>query len=173
MDNLSFMELLCGDGSSPVTFCKMLPYAETGIERLLKAEGRLKGSPGREDYNFNDPVLDRLYDYMVICFSDWIGDHEGLLNLGRWSRHILAVYRRYYPATDPFIEIEQKVRDIIAGGNQFFLASARNLVNLVRSCHGVSELQALESIKQDIEYNHKVYCDGLNTAIEELEGMAH
>ena len=171
VDNLSFLEQLCGDGSSPVTFCKMLPYAETDIERLLIAEGRLKGTPGREDYDFTDPLLDRLYEYMVVCFSDWIGDHEGILNFGRWSRHMLAVYRHYLPITDSFLQLEQKVLDIISESNQFFFASARNLVSLVGSVQGIAEQQALQGIKQEIEYNHKIYGDRMNAALEELEGM--
>ena len=49
--NLGFLKRICGDGSSPITFGKMLPYAETQIEYRLKSEGRLKGPPGFEDYD--------------------------------------------------------------------------------------------------------------------------
>lgn len=53
-DNLLFLKEFCTDGSSPITFCKMLPYAETQIEHQLKEQGRLIEIGFIEDYNFYD-----------------------------------------------------------------------------------------------------------------------
>jgi anaerobic magnesium-protoporphyrin IX monomethyl ester cyclase len=48
-ENIDFLEIIIGDGYSPVTFCKLLPYAETAIENQLKKENRIFGITGFED----------------------------------------------------------------------------------------------------------------------------
>jgi anaerobic magnesium-protoporphyrin IX monomethyl ester cyclase len=55
LESLHFLEELCGNGSAPVTACKMIPYAETPIEKLLRDSGRLIVHGEREDYRFLDP----------------------------------------------------------------------------------------------------------------------
>ena len=121
-ENLDFLEEICGDGSSPITFCKMLPYAGTKIERELKGEGRLKGKPGFEDYDFLDISLNYFFSFMANCFADWITEHDGLLNLARWARYYIKVYRRYFLITHHFEEIERNVQRIISHSNIYLCA---------------------------------------------------
>jgi anaerobic magnesium-protoporphyrin IX monomethyl ester cyclase len=171
VENLAFLEGMLGDGSSPVTFCKMLPYAETDIERRLRAEGRLKGCPGQEDYDFKDPAIDRLYKYMAWCFSTWIGDHGGLLNLGRWSRYYIAVYKKYYSHSAPCAAMEQEIQKIIGTSNQFFIDSARQILDLVRLGKPSTEFPLLERLQSQIAQKHAEYCTSLSDALEDLEGL--
>jgi radical SAM superfamily enzyme YgiQ (UPF0313 family) len=56
--NIDFLRQVTGDGTCPVNFCKMLPYAGTPIEKRLQKEGRLKGTLSQPDYDFLDPRLD-------------------------------------------------------------------------------------------------------------------
>ena len=51
-ENLDFLEKICGDGYTPLTFIKLMPFYETRIEKELFAEGRLKSEPGNLDYDF-------------------------------------------------------------------------------------------------------------------------
>jgi hypothetical protein len=63
-ENINFLRAVGQDGYFPINFCKMLPYAGTPIEALLRKEGRLKGTVSQPDYGFNDPRVD-WYDFLV------------------------------------------------------------------------------------------------------------
>lgn len=173
LDNLAFLDRLCGDGTSPITFCKMLPYAETQVERALKAEGRLRGSPGNEDYDFLDKRLNLLYDLMAASFGDWIGDHEGLLNLARWARYYLAVYKKYFPVDNRFRGLEQSIREIIARSNLYFVNTASAMVSLFESeLSGVDTYNA-NALTEDVRHNHTLFCEQLNEAMNDMENLPH
>jgi len=130
--NIDFLERICGDGSSPITFCKMLPYAETQVEQRLLAEGRLSGRDGFRDYSFLDPSLDSFYVFLSDAFNEWVGSHDGVLNLARWTRYYLAVARKFYPATPGLDAWETNVRNLIAEANQSFFRSVRTLAPAFR-----------------------------------------
>ena len=63
-ENLNFLRTISSDGYFPINFCKMLPYAGTPIEKLLKNTNRLKGTAIQSDYDFLDPLLN-IYFYFV------------------------------------------------------------------------------------------------------------
>ena len=171
-DNLDFLETICGDGSSPVTFCKMLPYAETRIEHELKNEGRLKGKPGFEDYDFTDDSLNYIFPFMVNCFSDWITEHEGLLNMARWARYYLAVYRKYYSINPHFEELDKKVHEIISHSNLYFINTVRNLVEVTGSKDYLKN-ETLSTIKRDVADKHSEYKTKLDDVINDIEDLVH
>ena len=168
LNNLEFLYEICGDGSSPVTFCKMLPYAETQIEQRLKREGRLKGKPGFEDYDFNDASLDSLYVFMTQCFADWIGSHEGVLNVARWARYTLAVCRRYYPLSPSLKTVEQALRGCIAQSNAYFIDTTHELIRLFGNDRPVSSHE-LAALKDDIQNHHRQYQSELNHLIDQIQ----
>jgi len=173
-DNLDFLETICGDGSSPVTFCKMLPYAETKIEQELKKQGRLKGRPGFEDYDFTDDSLNSLFPFMVDCFSDWIADHEGLLNLSRWARYYLAVYQKYFPSNPQFYDMDREVQEIISHSNLYFINTVRNLTDIIgRKDPGKNDAQTLSNIRKDVAIKHSEYQLKLDEAIDKIENLVH
>lgn len=62
--NIDFLRTVGEDGYFPINFCKMLPYAGTPIEALLRKEGRLKGTVTKPDYGFSDPSLE-WYEFLV------------------------------------------------------------------------------------------------------------
>jgi len=171
--NLDFLGHICGDGSAPITFCKMLPYAETRIEHRLKGEGRLKGEPGFEDYDFIDPRLNHLHACMTECFRDWIGGHEGVLNLARWARCYYAVYRRHYPMSSAFRELEQALTDCIAHSNRYFLDAAQELVRLFNSRdYGQVDNSRLRELQSDITHKHWGYKVELTQAINDVQKLS-
>jgi radical SAM superfamily enzyme YgiQ (UPF0313 family) len=174
MENLDFLEEICGDGSSPITFCKMLPYAETRIERELRREGRLKGKPGFEDYDFSDASLDHLYSFMTGCFEDWIGKHEGLLNAARWTRYYSLVYRKYYPMTPAFRDLDRAADECIAQSNIFFINTTRALVDIFSSQrHKESGSDELKTIKSDVAAKHSQYRLKLIEIIDNIDSVAN
>jgi radical SAM superfamily enzyme YgiQ (UPF0313 family) len=173
MENLDFLVKICGDGSSPITFCKMLPYAETKIEHELHSQGRLKGKPGFEDYDFLDIALDRFYSFMTFCFMDWIAQHEGLQNAARWTRYYSLVYRKYYPMTSKFRNLDRAINECIARSNMFFIDTTRKLVDIFSSQRerGVSS-ELLKTIKNDIMAKHSLYRRELIQLMNDIGALA-
>lgn len=170
-ENLDFLDALGGDGSSPVTFCKMMPYAGTKVEQQLLSEGRLMGPISREDYSFHDPRLDQLYALMASSFGDWIGDHGGLLNLARWVRHFIAVYRHYFLPSAEFEHLAAGARRIIAESNLAFSRQARLMVELCRQGTGQDGRVRAEALHQETLALHSRYRDDLERIIESLESL--
>jgi radical SAM superfamily enzyme YgiQ (UPF0313 family) len=156
LENLDFLEKLCGDGSSPITFCKMLPYAGTQVEQRLKEQGRLIGKAGFADYRFYDVALDRLYATMMDSYRDWVADHDGVLNLARWARSYTSVLRKYYPDTAALRDVERAMRNTLSQSNCFFIQSARELTDLFR-LEGSPSPAELERKKAAIERTHGGY----------------
>jgi anaerobic magnesium-protoporphyrin IX monomethyl ester cyclase len=79
-ENITFLRKVSSDGSFPMNFCKMLPYAGTPIEEELKKQGRLIGTLTRPDYEFTDQRVG-IYAYLVQrIFSRRNFDPMGLVN---------------------------------------------------------------------------------------------
>lgn len=169
--NIRFLGKLSGDGSSPVTFCKMLPYAGTRIERMLKAEGRLLGATGFETYDFLDDRLNHLYSFIADCFSDWIGEHDGVLNLARWARYFLAVYRKYHGADAGLSYTEQEVRKLISRSNNFLLDTIGSITTLFESVDDYPGIGVLNDMKEVIAENHKIFQAEFNGLMNEIERL--
>ncbi len=90
--NLNFLRQLCSDGSTPVTFLKLMPFFDTRVEKELGKEGRLKGKPGFLDYDFLDSSLNHYYEFISDSFMEWIHDSEGLSNVLKWARNYFLVF---------------------------------------------------------------------------------
>ena len=171
-DNLDFLERLCGDGSSPITFCKMLPYAETQIERQLKKMGRLKGKSGFKDYEFYDLSLNHFYDFTKDCFRDWITDHEGLLNIVRWARYYSLVYQKYFPKTQRFKDLRKTINAVITESNLFFIHTLKVLILIFNvPTIGKYDFKRLFMVKDDVTQKHLQYKIKLNELIRNLENL--
>ncbi len=113
-DNLNFLKKICGDGYTPVTFLKVLPYYETSIEKELRADGRLKGEPGFLDYDFLDNALNDYYKFITCTFFEWLRDPDGLVNISRWARNYVSVFSYYYQITHDFSIISENIKNIIS-----------------------------------------------------------
>ena len=80
-NNLRFLREFAGDGATPISFCRTLPYAGTPLETKLKAEGRLIARDFSADYRFLDPRLDIFYDWTLDAFSERNHSSAGTANL--------------------------------------------------------------------------------------------
>jgi anaerobic magnesium-protoporphyrin IX monomethyl ester cyclase len=79
--NIDFLRKAGEDGYFPVNFCKMLPYAGTPVEKMLKSQGRLKGTVTQPDYAFNDPQLDWFEFFVQKAFSQRNFSPDGIVAL--------------------------------------------------------------------------------------------
>jgi anaerobic magnesium-protoporphyrin IX monomethyl ester cyclase len=167
-ENLSFLRKISGDGNQPVVFCKMLPYAETDVEKSLSAEGRLSGTVVSPNYSFLEPVLDDFYEYIHKTFNEWMFTSTSLPSRLRWRRLEIALMEKYYPEATGLSEYKNLLRGIIASSNTVLFqvfekaidifeqgkAATENLVKL-------SEFQAAELRKtnQDLYSGAKTFQD--------------
>ena len=173
LENIAFLGRICEDGSSPLTFCKMLPYAETRIEKELAKQGRLKGRPGFLDYDFVDPTLEDFYVFLAESFNEWVGSREGILNFARWVRYYLAVARKYYPATPGLDSWERRIRALISETNRYFLDSVRALTPVFSRGEATQDLwhSRAEEIGQKCS-DYRVRFEGAIRDLEETVGAS-
>jgi anaerobic magnesium-protoporphyrin IX monomethyl ester cyclase len=172
LDNLDFLETICSDGSSPITFCKMLPYAGTTIELKLRKEGKLTGKRGFYDYDFLDSPLNDLHSFIVDCFGEWLMKRDGLLNSSRWVRHFLKVYQKYIPPNPILKDLDTTVREIVSQSNQYFIDTARRMVSIFRSQDYEKHINTLESVKDDVSVKHSEYKMKLYKVFDSLENLS-
>ncbi len=171
LDNLNFLEEICGDGSSPITFCKMLPYVGTKIEFELKKQGRLKGRTGFYDYDFLYPSINDLHAFMVDCFGDWIMKRDGLLNMSRWAKHHLAIYKKYHPTDDTLKDLDKSLSEIVAKGNIYFINTTKKLASIFSSQDDETRTELLDCLKDDVTKKHAEYCIKLEGIFNKLQNI--
>lgn len=123
-ENMAFLRRICGDGSSPIVLTRMLPLAETPIEKVLATEGRLKGTEFNPDYEFNNSSMDEYCDYLTQLFNEWMHSHQGLLARLRWHRFEVAALEKYYPHAKGIPEYKKTLAGIIASSNNHFFKVA-------------------------------------------------
>ncbi len=171
-DNLDFLDRLCGDGCSSVTFCKMLPYAETEIERRLIGEKRIKGDMGKRDYDFLDIRLDLFHLLIQDVFYDWFFTRDGLLNLSRWARHFILAYEHFYGSNEEMRALKSDLKILVASSNKDFTDTARYLLNTSGQVSNID----LEGIVQDttsqIRARHLDYCRASIEILQNIERLA-
>jgi anaerobic magnesium-protoporphyrin IX monomethyl ester cyclase len=97
LDNVQFLRSICGDGSAPIPFCKMVPYAATDIEGQLRREGRLRGDVRHPDYSFLDLRLHAWCEFLHELFDMWAIDYGSLLARIRITRFELTALERFQP----------------------------------------------------------------------------
>lgn len=170
LENIEFLEALTDDGSAPITFCKMLPYAETQIEKRLVKEGRIKGELGFETYDLRNPELENYYLFLTRCFEDWMGRPNGLLNKARWSKCYPPVYMKYYPS-DPRVKLfQESIKAIIAESNLYFCITARKLISIFQG-NSLNAMMKLRYIKTDIYTQHQIFKERLDEIIVSINSI--
>ena len=111
---------------------------------------------------------------MTGCFENWIGKHEGLLNAARWTRYYSLVYRKYYPMTPAFRDLDRAADECIAQSNMFFISTTRALVDIFSSQrHKESGSDELKTIKNDVAAKHSQYRLKLIEIIDNIDSVAN
>jgi hypothetical protein len=119
-ENVGFLREICGDGSSPAPFCKMLPYAGTDIEETLREQGRLRGDVRHPDYGFGEERVDRWFSYLSDVLQPWIVGNQSLLSHLRWAWFEMDVLKRFYTDVRKLPEYDQRLTFLTARYNEIF-----------------------------------------------------
>lgn len=155
-ENLNFLQELCGDGFSPVSYLKMMPYYATRIEKELLAEGRIKGPPGFRDYDFIDDSMNHYFDFITSCFIEWFRQTDGVANISKWARNYIAVCSHYFKLTPALPILSVELNKIISESNLFFIDSMKTLAVIFESGKYKNEkLKELKSYKRNIKLKHE------------------
>jgi anaerobic magnesium-protoporphyrin IX monomethyl ester cyclase len=173
LDNLNFLRQLCGDGYTPVVFLKLMPYLETRVEKELREEGRIKGTPGFLDYDFLEESLNRYYEYITDAFMEWIRDPTGLLNISKWARNYLSVFSHYFKPSPDFYILSAEVRKTVSESNLFLLDTMKELAPIFESQEYKSDnAHLLKNIGENINLKHKYFRQKINNTIIKLTQIA-
>jgi len=161
-EDLQFLRKICSDGSTSVTFCKMLPYADTKIEKLLFDAGKIKGITGEEDYDFDDVVVTRVHDILNEIFYDWVGTREGLLNASRVLRYELAIPLRMTLANkkSTINTVRREVEQVIAEANNFLLQIAERVLQISENPVGP---QIMKQLNKTVREHHDNFMKSLES----------
>ena len=167
--NLDFLKEIGSDGYSPVTFLKMMPYYETGIERELIAEGRIKGEPGFRDYDFLEDSMNYYFEFITCCFLEWTRDPDGVVNISKWARNYISVCSRYFGSTTALLLISRDIKNLISESNLFLLDSMKELATLFESGKYTSEnYNDLKSFRKKIKIKNEHYKKQINNTLANL-----
>jgi anaerobic magnesium-protoporphyrin IX monomethyl ester cyclase len=132
-ENLDFLEIICGDGYSPVTIMKLIPFYKTRVEKELTAQGRLKGSDENPDYNFLEDQMNPCFEFINSSFNKWTRFPDGVYNISMWARNYISVFAYFYGMTEDINLISETVRKDISESNLFLLNTLREVASLFES----------------------------------------
>jgi len=157
--NLTFLREIVGDGSSPATFCKMLPYDGTPIKEALAAAGRLKGDVCTPDYDFLTPALNDFYAALaeIVDVTGWIHGHEALTPQLNWAWTEAAMLRRLYPELEGLRDYEFSLYAITAASNGLLFDTVDKVANVFE--HGFGVLPQPSVLRRRCEATLEVLLD--------------
>ncbi len=165
-ENLDFLQQICGDGYTPVTFLRLVPLYETSVEKELKKAGKLIPTDGVATYEFQEEQMNRYYNFTASCFSHWQRSPEGVENVSKWARNYCSVYMRYfhdYPAGKIFCK---EITNVISESNLFLLSNMKELAVIFESDSYDNKL--LQSYRERIELKHEFLRNKIINTMAEL-----
>jgi radical SAM superfamily enzyme YgiQ (UPF0313 family) len=161
-ENLNFLLNLFGDGYSPVTYLKLLPFYKTKIREQLLNEGRLKDAEGMLDYDFIEPGMNEYYNFVTSCFRAWLrkpGSVHGLATLGN---NYFSVFSKYFRKNTKAIRLKYDLKKIVSASNLFIINEMKQIANIYESgCYmsGPDVLNKHEKliVEKESFYTRKIY----------------
>lgn len=133
--NARFLNRLVGDGSAPVVFCKMLPYAGTPIGDSLAAVGRLRGTIAQPDYDFLDPALDEYYRKLNKVLNAWVYGEDAVSHYLNLAWHEVAIIKNLFPPVIGMEAYELDLRDLTRRSNERILSAVEKSASTFE-CNG-------------------------------------
>lgn len=168
-NSIDFLRQFTLDGSTPVTFLKLMPYFETRVERDLRKDGRLKGRPGFWDYDFIDISLNEYYDFIKDSFMEWVTDSKGLANTAKWARNYFSVFSHFYNMTPDVLALSAEVKQSVARSNTFILDTMMELSRIFETGkYDNQKLSDLTGYKDNIKEKHDHFKKQIVTRIKEV-----
>ena len=158
LENIRFLQNICRNGYTSVTFLKMLPFYSTAIERELSKAGRLKGIQGFLNYDFHEESLNHYYLFISDCFLEWKGDNNGLANRSKWARNYISVFSKFFELIPEIISIKKEVSTIIDESNTFFLDMMQELAVVFQTGkYNDGNYDELAGYRNNIKFKHDQY----------------
>ena len=168
-ENLGFLETICSTGHEPLTFLKLLPYFDTRITKELSEQGRLRGTPGYQDYNYKNDALDACWSAVNDCFAHWLWGREGVVNLAKWVRNCLAVSDFFGKPNSDREECRIEYRDLVARSNLYLAETLMELFDYYESGDYMSDGdKRKEKIIADAEQRHQLFGSSLTKTLKTL-----
>jgi anaerobic magnesium-protoporphyrin IX monomethyl ester cyclase len=167
--NLNFLRQLSSDGTTPVTFLKLMPFFDTRVEKELGKEGRLKGEPGFLDYDFLDNSLNNYYEFVNDSFMEWIHDSEGLSNVLKWARNYFLVFDHFYKFSHEVELLSSEVKKRVVQSNIFILDTLMELSDIFeKEKYDNAKFSDLNGYRVNIKENHDKFKEQTGTLIRKL-----
>ena len=128
-ENILFLRTIVGDGSAPVTFCRMLPYDGTAIKEDLAKAGRLRGDVCNPDYDFVDPRLNEFYEALIhyVDIRGWIHGYRALSQQLGWAWNEVAVMEHLFPRVEELPAYKKALYRITQDSNDILLRVVEDL----------------------------------------------
>jgi anaerobic magnesium-protoporphyrin IX monomethyl ester cyclase len=156
--NLDFLNKICSDGYSPVTFLRLVPLYYTSIAEELEKAGRLKVTKDSMDYNFPEVSMDNYYDFVMKCFTEWLQHPDGVENISKWARNYFSVYNHFYNSRPEVTVYHNRLRKIISESNVYLLDTMKELSLLFETKRYNSDKNpVLQSYRREIKSKHSHY----------------
>jgi len=168
-ENLEFLKQICGDGYTPATFLKVMPYYETRTEKELIKGGRIKGRPGFFDYDFLEESMNRYYEFIIYCFNEWLRDPDGLVNISKWARNYISVFSHYFELTPEAQLISKDTKSTISECNIYLLDMLKELAAIFESGkYNMASYNGLKPYREKIILKHHQYKEQINNSMVKL-----
>jgi radical SAM superfamily enzyme YgiQ (UPF0313 family) len=130
-EDTDFLKVLGRSGLALTQFTKMVPYAGTPVEKMLKTEGRLTGSPESPDYGYPDPRIALLEHFLHEAFSYRNFNPDGLVEKLRYMKFYVSLLGRYHPDIFARDKSAEKIEKLIMEANHEFLEKTSMAVRFV------------------------------------------
>jgi anaerobic magnesium-protoporphyrin IX monomethyl ester cyclase len=171
-DNLNFLRKIWGDGYTPVTFLKLMPYYETAAEKKLEKNGRLKITAGKRDYDFSEASMNDYYEFHVKCFSRWLRNKNGVEGLSNWTRNNFLVFPRFFEPGPELEKLKIRFTKIVADSNLFLLDTMKELSDLFQSGNYIENEHKLKLIEDRIASKESLIEKQIITVYGEINCLA-
>ncbi len=169
MKTWGFLERICGDGYSPVTIMKLIPFYKTTVEKELIAQGRLKGGDENPDYNFLEDQMNPYFEFINSSFNRWTRFPDGVYNISKWARNYISVFAHYYGMTEEINLISENVQKVISESNLFLLNTLREVASLFETGDiNNSYPAALKAWRKRIKNKEKKFRNRINNSMYAL-----
>jgi radical SAM superfamily enzyme YgiQ (UPF0313 family) len=171
-ENFDFLINLFGDGYSPVTYLKLLPFYKTRVREQLLEEGRLKEADGMLDYDFIEPGMNEYYSFVMSCFRVWLrkpGSVHGLATLGN---NYFLVFSKYFGSNAKAVRLKYMLKKIISSSNVFIINEMKQIANVYESECYLSDPDVLNKHEKLIIEMESFYTREIYKVIDRLYNLA-
>ena len=162
------MRSILSDGYAPVDFLRLVPYYDTGSERVLKEANRFKMVNDWPSFSFTEPLMDDFCRFFYNNFSEWLIHGEGLKNLSCWARSYYPVYLQFIGKDKKVLNLRSKLKSILKESNRYILDEAEELCFIFES-GTLGNIKQLEHHIEEIRLNHRRFVKRMRSNMQDMQ----